>query len=239
MDNTIIIENGEEPTEGNSNQTKVVSEEGEPVKNKEESLAEIDSESDRPEPDTTDDNQKAEEQPEDLTSEEKIDLNAVYEKLCDLSISLNKEIDNESHLQKMVDKLYDDKKHYEEIIEEKIQNQIYLDIIHVIEEIRAQISKFPNESTDENYAKLLKRLQGVPLRLEDLLSDYDVEPYSAPDEYLNTKLQKISNELELTSDETLANKIVERKSVGYKKEDKIIKKEVVKVYKYISENGGN
>ena len=239
MDNTIIIENGDESSEGNFDQTEVVAEEGEPLKNNEETLAEIDSESDRPEPDTTEENQKAEENPEDLYSEETIDLNTVYDKVCDLSISLNKEIDNESHLQKMVEKLYDDKKHYEEIIEEKIQNQIYLDIIHVIEEVRAQIAKFPNESTDENYAKLLKRFQGVPLRLEDLLSDYDVEPYSAPDEYLNTKLQKISNELELTSDEALANKIVERKSVGYKKEDKIINKEVVKVYKYNSENGGN
>lgn len=158
----------------------------------------------------------------------------LYDKLCDLEKLFKERIAYDEHKNELFDKLYEDKKRYENDIVASVTDPIILEIIRVIEEIRAQIAKIPYEANQENYDKLVKRLKDIPQRLEDVLYECDVEPYEVAGDEPDTKQQKIVQAVE-TKDPELAGKIAARLTCGYKKGNRVIKSERINVYKSTKE----
>lgn len=159
----------------------------------------------------------------------------VYDKLCALESLFLERIAYDEHKNELFDKLYEDKKRYENDVIASVTDPILMDLIQVIEEVRAQIAKLPSEATQENYDKLIKKYKDLPLRLEDVLYEYDVEPYEVEGDIPDMKLQKVVHAIE-TTDEEAAGKVAARLTVGYKKGNRVIKSERINVYKVTRED---
>ena len=153
-----------------------------------------------------------------------------YDKLCELEKLFKERIAYDEHKNELFDKLYEDKKRYENDVIATITDPILIDIIHVIEEIRAQIAKLPDEATPENYEKLKRKFGDIPQRLEDVLYEYDVEPYEVSGDVPDLKQQKVVQAID-TEDSALTGKVAARLNCGYKKGNKVIKSERINVYK--------
>ncbi len=192
----------------------------------------IPAEEDTQEADNSEVEEPAGTQEEEACSDEADDR--LYQKMCDLEELFKERIAYDEHKNALFDKLYDDKKKYENDVIASVTDPIILEVIHVIEEIRAQMKKIPGEANQENYDRLKKRFAGIPQRLEDLLYEQNVEPYSVEGDVPDMKQQKVINAVE-TEENDLGGKIAERLTCGYKKGNRIIKPERINVYK-VKEN---
>lgn len=154
----------------------------------------------------------------------------IYEKLCSMEALFRERIAYDEHKNALFDKLYEDKKRYENDMIASITDPFIMEIIQVIEELREQIEKIPGQVSQENYEKLAKRIRAIPQRLEDVLYEHDVEPYEVSGEDPDVKQQKIIGTVE-TEDKEMAGKVARRLSCGYKKGNRVIKSERIMVYK--------
>ena len=155
---------------------------------------------------------------------------SVFEKLCELEKLFKDRIAYDEHKNQLFDKLYEDKKRYEDDVIASITDPIIMDIIRVIEEVQAQIDKIPEESSQENYDNLVKKYKSIPQRLEDILYEYDIEPYDVIGDDPDVKQQKIVRVVE-TENAELSGRIAEKLTRGYKKGNRVIKSERITVYK--------
>ncbi|WP_024867228.1 nucleotide exchange factor GrpE [Butyrivibrio sp. FCS014] len=174
----------------------------------------------------------------DAGSESSKEFAALSEKIDGLKQLFEDKIQKETHNNQLIDKLYADKKAYEEDIVAAITDPILMEIIRVIDEINEQLKYISEEPSDENYKDLLKRFKQLPLRLDDILYDFDVTSYSIEGTKPDAKFQRFTRVIE-TDNEELGGTVAEVLQPGYKKGDRVIRHQNIAIYKYTEKKGEN
>lgn len=166
----------------------------------------------------------------------KVLFNELFSKIDNLQQTFEEKIMNDEHKNQLFDNLHKELTDCRNQVYEKTANMMALDIIQLIDSVK-DLNKIYEEKeySEENYKKLLKAINGISQDLEDVLYRQNIEPFSIPGEEVDAKKQKIIQILE-TEDEKLNNTIAQRCACGYEKNDKILRQERIKIYKYKKEN---
>ena len=141
----------------------------------------------------------------------------------------------------MNNRLYEETRRFHEGLVEKTNNSMANEIIQTIRDLQQVIDRIPEEATPENYTKLKNQLSSIPLRLEDILYDHDIEPFTGEGETFDAKTQTAVATIQ-TDLPALRNVVAEHRQPGYIRRETlgdgtiktyVLKKERVVVYKYI------
>lgn len=174
----------------------------------------------------------------DAESESSREFTALSKKIDDLKQLFEDKIRNEDHNNQLIDKLYADKKAYEDDVVAAITDPVLMEIIRVIDEINEQLKYISEEPSDDNYKDLLKRFKQLPLRLDDILYDFDVTQFHIEGSKPDAKFQRFTRVVE-TNREELGGTVESYLQPGYKKGDRVIRHENVAIYKYTEKKGEN
>lgn len=157
-------------------------------------------------------------------------------KIDNLQKTFDEKIMNDEYKNKLFDNLHRELTDCRNQVYEKTANMMALDIIQLIDSVK-DLNKIYKEKeySEENYKKLLKAIDGISQDLEDVLYRQNIESFSVASDEVDAKKQKIIQILE-TQDENLNNTIAQRCACGYEKNDKILRQERIKIYKYKKEN---
>lgn len=158
--------------------------------------------------------------------------------LTDLSIQMTKlekhfesKIKYDKHKENTIDKLHHELQKYKDDLIGKLLRPIFMDIIEVIDDVNKLLKSLEEKGEINNPEKLLKLLKGLPEDLEDKLYRHGVEVVEEMPDVFDPSIQKIIKVL-LTNEELLDKQIGEKLKNGYRWEGKLIRHEMVTVYKY-------
>lgn len=166
-------------------------------------------------------------------------IDEISRKLDDLTEMFDSKISKDAHLKELNSRLYDNLKQYQDGMLDSFMERVLNDLIRVIRDVENQVAYYPEECSEERYSSLLKAFTDIPIRLADLLYEYDVEPYETEGDRFEPKRQEISSTVS-TQDTSLRNTVKDRVCRGWLRHtmskdgeivDKVIRKEKVTVYK--------
>jgi len=141
----------------------------------------------------------------------------------------------------------------ERFYEREILLPVILYLIRLADGCRQQIDKFQkicakhaeskNESVIKTLTFLIDTRRANLVEVENVLANLAVEPYQHPDDIFEPSLQKGINHIEC-EEESQAHHIAHRLLPGYKRYDKVVRKEYVNIYVLKNKtnnanNGGN
>lgn len=177
--------------------------------------------------------EKTEEVKEEKESEEKdpITMEALMQKLEQLDDKFTEKIETDEYKNQLFDKLHQQLRMYQEDVIATAINPIIMEVIQLLDGLKAQRQRFPEEATPENYNRLIEKFDGVIEDVEDLLEGLDVDIYSIEGNHPDPKRQKIIKTVP-TDEKNLNNLIAKKISDGYIRQNHIIKYEKISVYKY-------
>lgn len=147
------------------------------------------------------------------------------------------EIVNNKSKDKIIDELHKEVTQYKNGLVEKLIEGMALDIIQLIDSINKNSKIYESkEFTQENYNKLLTLFNSISDDLNDILYRQNIEPYTIDGDNVDIKKQKIV-QITDTDDESKHNKISERVSCGYENNQKVLRPERIKIYKFKNNKG--
>ena len=160
------------------------------------------------------------------------DIDEIKDALAKLQKSFDEKIARDEHKNVLFDNMHRELTKYQNGALDKRIDSMALDIIMLSDNVKRVIAQNENvEPNEESFKKLIRQLQGIYEELEDILYRENIEPYSVAGDDVDVKKQKIIGAID-TDDESLNNKIAERGIEGYEKEDRVLRRENVKIYKY-------
>lgn len=159
-------------------------------------------------------------------------INEIKDALTKLQKSFDDKIARDEHKNALFDNMHRELTKYQNGALDKKIDSMAMDIIILSDNVKKVIAQNGDaEANEETFKKLVRQLQGISEELEDILYRENIEPFSVPGDEVDVKKQKIIGTID-TDDESLNNKVAERGVEGYEKEDKVLRRENVKIYKY-------
>lgn len=160
-------------------------------------------------------------------------LQTIQEALERLQKSFDDKIAQDEHKNSLFDNMHRELIKYQNGAIDKKIDAMAMDIIMLNDNVKKVIEQNTDvEVSEEIFKKLIRQLSGISEELEDILYRENIEPFSVVGDDVDVKKQKIIGTVE-TNDESLNNKIAERGVEGYEKEDKVLRRENVRIYKYV------
>lgn len=141
----------------------------------------------------------------------------------------------DAHKEKIIDKLHHELQVYKDGLIEKLLRPIFMDVIEVVDDTRKMMRSLEEKNQLNNTEKLLKMLKNIPGDLEDMLYRHGVEVVEAEQENFDPSFQKVVK-VETTEDTEKDKKIAQKIKNGYRWEGKLIRHEMVTVFKSKSNN---
>ena len=208
------------------NQDEVIIEELEVPKTPDEEETE-----EKPEEVVTEGEKTEEKKVTDSTDKNQVTTEELMQKLEQLDAKFTKKIQTDEHKNQLFDKLHQQLKVYEDDVIATAINPIIMEMIQLLDSLKAQRQYFPEEVSQENYEKLVKKFDGAIEDVQDLLEELDVDIYSVEGAYPDPKRQKIVKVIP-TVEKERNNTIAKKVSDGYIRQNHIVKYEKIAIYKY-------
>ena len=159
-------------------------------------------------------------------------LDAVQQALATLQQTFDDKIAEDTHKNALFDNMHRELVRYQNGALDKIVDTIALDIIQLVDTTKGHVRVYnKKEPTEENYKKLLRIVKGIAEDLEDILYRQNIESYRVPGHEVDTRRQKIIQTVP-TDDKSKDNLIAVRAADGYEKDDKVLRPERIKIFKY-------
>lgn len=178
------------------------------------------------------DSEPEEEAVEEATEYFAEDSEKILELLESLHEKFDKKISVDAHKNELFNNMHDELVALRNDKEGERIKAICIEIILVIDSMHKNEELYQNaEPSEEMYKKLNKAYTAIRQQLEDILYQQSIEPYETSGDEVNVRRQKIIATVP-TEDESLNNRIAARVAAGYEKDDKVIRPERIKVYKY-------
>jgi len=156
--------------------------------------------------------------------------------LAALQTSFDDKIAEDQHKNQLFDNMHRELTKYQNGLLDKVINTMAMDIIQFVDSVKKNLGIYgEKEPNEENYGKLLKVVSGVAEDLDDILYRQNIEPYTVPGDDVDVRRQKIIQTIE-TDKEAKDNKVAVRVAPGYEKDGKVLRQEIIKIYKFKSEN---
>lgn len=156
----------------------------------------------------------------------------ILELLQGLHAKFDKKIAVDAHKNELFTKMHDELVALRNDKEGERLKAICIEIILVIDSMHKNEELYQNaEPSADMYQKLNRAYTAIRQQLEDILYQQSIEPYETSGDEVNVRRQKIIATVP-TEDESLDNRIAARVAAGYEKDDKVIRPERIKVYKY-------
>ncbi len=170
---------------------------------------------------------------EGISNERKIDdqLTSIHLAIGNLEQEFQQKLKYDAHKDKIIDTLHRELQEYKNELLSKLLRPVFTDIIKVIEDNK-KLSNVKMESGEVDVAKLKRSFEGALLDLEDLLSRNGVEAFTSERDIFDSSRQKVIKVVE-TADKELNGKISERHRPGYEWENRILRPELVSVFKHV------
>lgn len=161
-------------------------------------------------------------------------LDAVQQALSTLQQTFDDKIAEDAHKNGLFDNMHRELIRYQNGAIDKIIDTMALDIIQLIDTTKGHIRVYEKkEPTEENYKKLLRIVKGIAEDLEDILYRQSIESYRVPGHEVDVRRQKIIQTIP-TDDKSKDNLVAVRAAEGYEKDDKVLRPERIKIFKYES-----
>lgn len=159
-------------------------------------------------------------------------LDAVQQALATLQQTFDDKIAEDAHKNGLFDNMHHELVRYQNGALDKIVDTIALDIIQLVDTTKGHVRVYEKkEPTEENYKKLLRIVKGITEDLEDILYRQNIESYRVPGHEVDVRRQKIIQTIP-TDDKSKDNLIAVRAADGYEKDDKVLRPERIKIFKY-------
>ena len=159
-------------------------------------------------------------------------LNAVQEALAALRQTFDDKIAEDAHKNALFDNMHRELVRYQNGALDKIVDTIALDIIQLVDSTKGHVRVYEKkEPTEENYKRLLRVVKGIAEDLEDILYRQNIESYRVPGHEVDVRRQKIIQTVP-TDDRSKDNLVAVRVADGYEKDDKVLRPERIKIFKY-------
>lgn len=165
------------------------------------------------------------------SDKDQVTTEELMQKLEQLDTKFTKKIQTDEHKNQLFDKLHQQLKIYEDDVIAMAINPIIMEMIQLLDSLKAQRQYFPEEVSQENYEKLVKKFDGAIEDVQDLLEELDVDIYSVEGAYPDPKRQKIVKVIP-TVEKERNNTIAKKVSDGYIRQNHIVKYEKIAIYKY-------
>ncbi len=165
-------------------------------------------------------------------SELLVKLDAVQQALATLQQTFDDKIAEDTHKNGLFDNMHRELVRYQNGALDKIVDTIALDIIQLVDTTKGHVRVYEKkEPTEENYKKLLRIVKGIAEDLEDILYRQNIESYRVPGHEVDVRRQKIIQTIP-TDDKSKDNLVAVRIADGYEKDDKVLRPERIKIFKY-------
>ena len=159
-------------------------------------------------------------------------LEEALKALSALQTSFDDKIAVDQHKNQLFDNMHRELTKYQNGLLEKAVNTMAMDIIQFADSVKKTLGIYEGkEPNEDNYGKLLRVLGGVAEDLDDILYRQGIEPYAVAGDDVDARRQKIIKTVE-TDEEKMNNKIAARIAVGYEKEGKTLRQEIINIYKF-------
>ncbi len=158
-------------------------------------------------------------------------LLAIQQQLETLSRDFQSSLKYDQHKEKIIDKLHLELQEYKKGIAAKILRPLFMDIINVIDDTKKLMRSLKEKKEETNTEKLWKILNGLPEDLEEVLYRNGVDTEKSSETHFNSNNQKILKAIP-TDQKELDKSIKDRLKNGYRWEGKLIRHELVTVFKY-------
>lgn len=153
-------------------------------------------------------------------------------KIDDLSADFQSKLRYDSHKEKIIDDLHHELQKHKEGLILKLLRPVFMDVIEVIDDTNKMIRSLKEKNQLDNAGKILKTLENIPGDLEDLLYKHGVEVVETEEKGFDPSVQKILK-VEVTKDESKNKAIAQKIKNGYQWEERLIRHEMVTVFKYM------
>ena len=161
------------------------------------------------------------------------DIREIKQLLLDLQATFNEKIETDAHKNMMFDNMHSELVKYQNGVIDKIINTIALDIIQLTDAVKGYYRVYEEKDpTEENYQRLLKIVKGISEDLQDILYRQNIESYYVTGQEVDVRRQKIIQIIE-TDDISMDNKVALHVADGYEKDEKVIRPERIKIFKYV------
>lgn len=158
----------------------------------------------------------------------KEELEQIKQSLTQLGEAFDQKIKTDKWKNEKYDEMHSRMLEYQNGIVEKSIDPILKSLITLADGIRKDKASFEND--DNGFTDYL---DGIIDHIENLLFDYDVEPYKGPDVF-DPKLQSISKTIKVEESEK-DKQIQAVICQGYQRNDKVFRIEKVNIYKFEKE----
>jgi len=155
----------------------------------------------------------------------------IEQQLNQLSFEFQSKLKYDTHKDKVIDNLHTELQTYKNGLTDKLLRPIFMDIIEIIDDNKRLIKDLKARGDDGNPEKIWKLLETIPDDLEDMLYKHGVDVMRSEDGIFNPSLQKAMKIL-ATDDEAFDKRISERLKNGYTWEGRLLRQEVVSVWKF-------
>ena len=163
-----------------------------------------------------------------------INIKDVLEAVLKLQKSFDDKIAQDDHKNSLFDNMHRELIKYQNGAIDKKIDAMAMDIIMLNDNVKKVIEQNTDvEVSEDAFKKLIRQLRGISEELEDILYRENIEPFSVAGDDVDVKKQKIIGTVE-ADDESLNNKVAERGAEGYEKEDRVLRRENVRIYKYVN-----
>ncbi len=169
-----------------------------------------------------------------ISNEQKKDdqLASIHLAIGNLEQEFQQKLKYDAHKDKIIDALHRELQEYKNELLSRLLRPVFSDIIKVMEDNK-KLRSVKLETGEFDFARLRNAFEGALLDLEDLLSRNGVEAFTSEGDIFDSGRQKILKVVE-TSDKELNGKISERHRCGYEWEGRILRPELVSVFKHVT-----
>jgi molecular chaperone GrpE len=158
-------------------------------------------------------------------------LEGINEQIIQLSNDFQTKLKYDSHKEKIIDNLHRELQEYKEDLLGKLMRPIFMDVIDVIDDVGKILKNLRDKESLNDLEKLKKIAIGIPEDLEDVLYKHGVDIIETEDVGFNPSLQKVLKVIP-TNQKDLDKTICEKIKNGYRWNDKLIRHEMVSVYRF-------
>lgn len=185
------------------------------------------------------DDDKVNDKGDDIVVNDAEQLKEIVDAIQKLQKCFDDKIAQDEHKNSLFDNMHRELTKYQNGAMDKKIDSMAMDVIMLRDNVKRVIKRNENvEMTEDAFRKLIGQLKGISEELEDILYRESIESYIVVGDDVDVKKQKIIGTVD-TDDESLHNKVAERGVEGFEKEDRVLRKENVKIYKYVEGTDDN
>ena len=159
-------------------------------------------------------------------------LDALRDQFTSLKNEFVSKLKYDAHKDQIIDRLHQELQGFKNGILEKLIRPIVMDLIHLHDDGMKLAQNLEEKDPEElTITKLIKLLKETPLDISDVLYRNVIESYTCDEKIFNPKLQKAAHAVE-TDHPGLDKHICERIKKGFTYQDKILRPEIVSVFRF-------